>query len=72
MIEKIQCSDQVALLIIRNTFLSFLGPRKGKHLQENVTCGDNYSIGLWLGFVHMNITQRQKCSAGITHGDFFY
>lgn len=59
-IEMIQCSYQVVLLIIRNTFLYFLEPRKGKHHQEYVTCGDNYSIGPWLGFVAMNIIQGQN------------
>lgn len=29
--EMIQCSYQVVLLIIRNTFLYFIRPRKGKH-----------------------------------------
>lgn len=59
-IEMIQRSYQVVLIIIRNTFLYFIEPRQGKHDQENVTCGGNYSIGPWLRFVDMNIIQRQK------------
>lgn len=50
----------MVLLIIRNTFLYFLEPKKGKHHQENVTCGDNYSIGPWLGFVDMNIIRGKN------------